>query len=252
MSDYNVVIREVDSAMDMLEAYSKEANDIRAHLLFDLSSILSAVDLKIEECRRHISEESYDSVEIDDTEDMSSVCLYQAQLGRLLEIRSACTSYGQDLVDDVNNLFSYAETLVSGGMQEMGRYISKLNLISDVNSNTLSQGAGRTGNVYVCVIDSACYPQTAEHIRTAQNIGFPSLLTIDRDNAAERRKASLENIRTSRIYDRDEYPCAMFREGGAGADVVYVDVSDNRGAGAYMRWQMQNMPDGSQVRIRVI
>ena len=47
MYDYNVVIREVDSAMDMLEAYSREVNDMRAHLLFDLSSVFAAVDLKI-------------------------------------------------------------------------------------------------------------------------------------------------------------------------------------------------------------
>ena len=57
MYDHNVVIREVDSAMDMLEAYSREANDMRAHLLFDLSSVFAAVDLKIEECERRISED---------------------------------------------------------------------------------------------------------------------------------------------------------------------------------------------------
>ena len=33
MSDYNVTVKNVDSAMDMLESYSKEANDVRAHIL---------------------------------------------------------------------------------------------------------------------------------------------------------------------------------------------------------------------------
>lgn len=40
MSDYNVTVKNVDSAMDMLESYSKEANDVRAHILFDMSSLL--------------------------------------------------------------------------------------------------------------------------------------------------------------------------------------------------------------------
>lgn len=252
MYDYNVVIREVDSAMDMLEAYSREANDMRAHLLFDLSSVFAAVDLKIEECERRIAEDSQYSGEMSGGDNTKNATLPEAQLERLLSIRAACSSYGQDLLEDVKDLFGHADMLVSGGLQEMGRYISKLNLLPEANPALPPRTAGRSGNVFVCVIDSARYPQTAEHIRTAQHIGLPSVLTIDRDNAAERRKASLEHVRTNRLYDRDEYPCAVFCEGGDGADVVYVAGSDNRGAGAYMRWQMQHMPDGSRVRIRVI
>ena len=83
-------------------------------------------------------------------------------------------------------------------------------------------------------------------------MNFSSVLTIGRDSAAERRRKSLKNVRTNSFFDRDEYPCAVFTEGGAGADVVYIEESDNRGAGSFMRWQMRNMPDGSSVRIRVI
>ncbi|OKZ69036.1 MAG: hypothetical protein BHV93_11435 [Clostridiales bacterium 52_15] len=85
-------------------------------------------------------------------------------------------------------------------------------------------------------MDSTLYPETAEHIRVAQDIGFPDILTLDRGGAAERRKASLAPIKASRIWDRDEYPCACF----------------NRGAGSYMGWQMRGLPDGAKVRVRVI
>lgn len=45
---------------------------------------------------------------------------------------------------------------------------------------------------------------------------------------------------------------ACFKEGGAGAHVMYVAGTDNRGAGSYMGWQMRGLPDGAKVRVRVI
>ena len=251
MSDYNVIIQEVDSAMDMIESYSKEANDIRAHILFDMSSLFDLVDRNIIECQREIDRCS-DNTE--DNNDSRRLYILLKRLDRLSAIRETCEGLGQELVDELKQLFICADTLSNDAVQEMGRYISKLNLVSGMpeDCSSLSISHGQSRPTYVCVIDSARYPQTAEHIRIAQNMGFPSVLTLDRENAADRRKASLEHIATSQIYDRDEYPCAVFSEEGSGADVVYVDGSDNRGAGAYMRWQMQGMPDGAQIRIRVI
>jgi hypothetical protein len=49
--------------------------------------------------------------------------------------------------------------------------------------------------------------------------------------------------------DLDEYPLAMFKEGGAGASVRAINLSDNRGAGSYIRWQTEGMPDGTKVLI---
>lgn len=45
---------------------------------------------------------------------------------------------------------------------------------------------------------------------------------------------------------------AVFREGGAGANVVHLEEKDNRGAGSLIGWQMRKIPDGARVRIRVI
>ena len=146
-----------------------------------------------------------------------------------------------------------SETHVSDALHRCGVYLKKLNRIAlspDPGSITVPNHGDAP--VFVCIVDSALYPETAEHIRVAQDIGFPDILTLDRGGAAERRKASLAPIKASRIWDRDEYPCACFKEGGAGAHVMYVAGTDNRGAGSYMGWQMRGLPDGVKVRVRVI
>lgn len=51
--------------------------------------------------------------------------------------------------------------------------------------------------------------------------------------------------------DLDEYPPAMFEEGGEGASVRPISPSDNRGAGASMGNQLRQYPDGTQVKIRI-
>ena len=146
-----------------------------------------------------------------------------------------------------------SETHVSDALHRCGVYLKKLNRIAlspDPGSITVSSRGNAP--VFVCIVDSTLYPETAEHIRVAQDIGFPDILTLDRGGAAERRKASLAPVKASRIWDRDEYPCACFKEGGAGAHVMYVAGTDNRGAGSYMGWQMRGLPDGAKVRVRVI
>jgi Deoxyribonuclease NucA/NucB len=114
-------------------------------------------------------------------------------------------------------------------------------------------------------VDSARYPETAQHIQEAQSgtiwrgdastqgASAPSVLTIDRDGAKANRAASLRGIapRGADGLDRDEYPPAMFSEGGAGASVKYIDSSDNRGAGSVMGSDLDGLPDGARVRIVV-
>ena len=258
MSDYNVVIREVDVAMDMLESIEKEVQDVRAHATFDVSSLIALVSQKIIDYRQEIEDYNNECVNRNDesvnyeNETDTQLCRLEEQLSKLLSIKSSCEGYGTELIEQLNDMCRGASELVDAGLCEMGRYISKLNRISGIEQSSSGNFSKDGCYTYVCVIDSSRYPQTAEHIRTAQNMGLPSVLTIDREKAADRRKASLEGVRMNKLYDRDEYPCAVFQEGGSGADVVYIEGSDNRGAGSHMRWQMNNMPDGSQVRIRVV
>ena len=83
-------------------------------------------------------------------------------------------------------------------------------------------------------LSSGRYPETTDHIADAIAAGQPSLLHIARDEEEANRAASLADYPPRSGFDRDEYSPAMSREGGAGADVRYIDPSDNRGAGATM------------------
>ena len=99
-------------------------------------------------------------------------------------------------------------------------------------------------------VPAARYPESAAHIADAQSAGYPSVLTINRPSARQQRVESLRGTPVREGADRDEYPPAMFLEGGRGASVRHIDPSDNRGAGACIGAQCSGLPDGSRVRIR--
>lgn len=83
-----------------------------------------------------------------------------------------------------------------------------------------------------------------QHAWDAWAKGQPVRLHIAREKADAHRSASLRGIPTKPGYDRDEYPPAMSREGGQGADVRYVRSAENRRTGNEMREQLQGYPDG--------
>ncbi len=100
------------------------------------------------------------------------------------------------------------------------------------------------------------YPESAANIDHAQRMGQPTVLTLDRAGATERRRESLQYIkrqpdRPIAGLDRDEYPPALTREGGFNANVRYVGAGDNRGSGKAIERQVRDLPDGSRVRILV-
>lgn len=92
------------------------------------------------------------------------------------------------------------------------------------------------------------YPETAAHIREAIAHGESDTCTIDRTHIGDHRKESLKGIPTKKGKDRDEWPMALCREGGKGADVKYVRPADNRGAGAWIRNKLKKYRDGTRVR----
>jgi len=99
----------------------------------------------------------------------------------------------------------------------------------------------------VVTVSQAKSPQSALHIIDAQAAGHPYILTIDRMGAKKRRAASLRGIPTRRGEDRDEYPPAVFAEGGEGASVRYIPANDNRSAGAQIGNQLKSRPDGCNI-----
>ncbi|MEV7098153.1 NucA/NucB deoxyribonuclease domain-containing protein [Amycolatopsis sp. NPDC051045] len=73
-----------------------------------------------------------------------------------------------------------------------------------------------------------------------------------------RRKASLRSVRRKLFKDRDEWPRAVFKEGGKGASVRHIGRSDNRGSGAALGNQLRGnkagdyrIDDGTRIRVFV-
>jgi hypothetical protein len=96
-------------------------------------------------------------------------------------------------------------------------------------------------------LPTARYPHVLEHARRAIRRGYPAVMVIHREGAAERRRRLLAHIPTRRGFDRDEYPAD---EGRAvvRADVAYVPSAENRGAGAVMGEQLRGLCDGTRFR----
>lgn len=89
--------------------------------------------------------------------------------------------------------------------------------------------------------------QTAEHWEDAQKAGKPRLLTVSRRAAQPRRIEALRGLTKQPPMDLNEYPPAMFQEGGAGASVRAVDRESNRGLGGYLRNICRDLPEGAVV-----
>lgn len=113
-----------------------------------------------------------------------------------------------------------------------------------------------TGKPRDVLVSRSRYPESAAHIDHAQRMGQPTVLTLDRAGATERRQASLQHIkrrsdRSITGLDRDEYPPAMTKQGGSNANVRFIGAGDNRGAGKAMERQVSDLPDGSRIRVLV-
>lgn len=99
----------------------------------------------------------------------------------------------------------------------------------------------------VVVISKSRSPEAAQHIVDAQAAGHPSNLTLSRAGRNARRRAALSGIPTIPGLDRDEYPPAVFAEGGAGSSVRHIPIADNRSAGGQMSAQLRKVPDRCKI-----
>jgi filamentous hemagglutinin len=77
------------------------------------------------------------------------------------------------------------------------------------------------------------------------------VLTIDRAGAAANRQASTGALDKVAGKHLDEYPPAMFREGGAGASVRPINPRDNMSGGACIGNACRGLPDGTRVQIKI-
>lgn len=106
-------------------------------------------------------------------------------------------------------------------------------------------------NVKDISIPAGAYPDAEKHKADAEKAGQPTILTIDRSGAKARRRAAQKGHQKVQGKDLDEWPPAMFKEGGAGASVRPIDPHDNRGSGACIGGQCRGLADGSKVKITV-
>jgi RHS repeat-associated protein len=109
--------------------------------------------------------------------------------------------------------------------------------------------AGRAGRTVI--VSRRAHPEAAAHIERAQAAGHPRTLTVDRASASSNRTEAMRGQPRRAGTDRDEYPPAMFREGGRGSSVENIRASDNRGAGASIGRQCRNVRNGQRVTIVV-
>lgn len=252
MSDVNVIITAVDKGMDIMDGYEREVEDLRAHVAFDIHSVIAAVEHEKSFVEQKIDDASYSTYEDSDNDSSEDInCLYRKK-ERYEGLQYQSSTRGSELEAEWVGLCKQTIDLVEDSKRVMADYIRKLNRINYSGGLTGFSRGGHEPEYYVVIVDSRKYPQTAEHIRMAQTMGFPEFVTLGRADAAERRKASLADVKASQIYDRDEWPMAVFEEGGQGANIVYIEGRDNRGAGSSIGWQMRGFPDGSRVRVRVI
>ena len=101
-------------------------------------------------------------------------------------------------------------------------------------------------------IRSSMSPHAAQHILDAQRAGYPSTLTYEPLGAQARGRAAVRGTPTLKSMDRDEYPPKTVLEGGAGASIRHIPLGDNRSAGGQMASQLDDVPPGCKITIKVI
>ena len=93
-------------------------------------------------------------------------------------------------------------------------------------------------------------PHAFKHARDAMKGGSEEY-TVDRPGTKGRRREALRGTSPQAGTDRDEWPPAVFKEGGAGASIRRIDPSDNRRAGGLIRDAIKDVPDGGKIRITI-
>lgn len=114
--------------------------------------------------------------------------------------------------------------------------------------------SGRSGGVEVpteITLSRQVHGEAAQHAADAIAGGKPDVLTIDRSGAPANRQASIGALNKVPGKHLDEYPPAMFKEGGAGASVRAINPRDNMSAGACIGNACRGLPDGARIRIKV-
>lgn len=234
MSQVQALLTATDQAMDALTAYQRELEDVRAHLAFVLRSLDQAVQRALWSAGQRLSA-------LEGSENDDALRLVARRIEALGALQMELAARLPDLEQQLAVLYDRCREGSASALRHTAEYARKL--------NALPRPAN--GPPRVVVVDARRHPASAQHITAAVNMGAPEMVTLDRSTVRSNRTGNLRHKPPRREYDRDEYPCAVFRE-GAGADVAYIPRGDNRGSGASIRHQLRGVPNGARVRVRVI
>lgn len=234
MSQVQALLTATDQALDALTAYQRELEDVRAHLAFVLRSLDQAVQRALWAAGQRLSV-------LEGSENDDALRLVARRIEALGALQMELTARLPDLEQQLAVLYGRCREGSASALRHTAEYARKL--------NALPRPAN--GPPRVVVVDARRHPASAQHITAAVNMGAPETVTLDRSTVRSNRTGNLRHKPSRREYDRDEYPCAVFRE-GAGADVAYIPRGDNRGSGSSIRHQLRGVPNGARVRVRVI
>lgn len=234
MSQVQALLTATDQALDALTAYQRELEDVRAHLAFVLRSLDQAVQRALWAAGQRLSV-------LEGSENDDALRLVARRIEALGALQMELAARLPDLEQQLAVLYGRCREGSASALRHTAEYARKL--------NALPRPAN--GPPRVVVVDARRHPASAQHITAAVNMGAPETVTLDRSTVRSNRTGNLRHKPPRREYDRDEYPCAVFRE-GAGADVAYIPRGDNRGSGASIRHQLRGVPNGARVRVRVI
>ena len=234
MSQVQALLTATDQALDAVTAYQRELEDVRAHLAFVLRSLDQAVQRALWAAGQRLSV-------LEGSENDDALRLIARRIEALSALQMELTARLPDLEQQLAVLYGRCREGSASALRHTAEYARKL--------NALPRPAN--GPPRVVVVDARRHPASAQHITAAVNMGAPETVTLDRSTVRSNRTGNLRHKPPRREYDRDEYPCAVFRE-GAGADVAYIPRGDNRGSGSSIRHQLRGVPNGARVRVRVI
>lgn len=234
MSQVQALLTATDQALDALTAYQRELEDVRAHLAFVLRSLDQAVQRALWAAGQRLSA-------LEGSENDDALRLVARRIEALGALQMELAARLPDLEQQLAVLYDRCREGSASALRHTAEYARKL--------NALPRPAN--GPPRVVVVDARRHPASAQHITAAVNMGAPETVTLDRSTVRSNRTGNLRHKPPRREYDRDEYPCAVFRE-GAGADVTYIPRGDNRGSGSSICHQLRGVPNGARVRVRVI
>lgn len=125
-------------------------------------------------------------------------------------------------------------------------------LVSRITQGTIEKAVSNEVRVGAEIaLSRSAQGEAAQHAADAIAAGHPDVLTIDRLGAAANRGDSIGGMAKVPGKHLDEYPPAMFAEGGKGASVRAINPRDNMSAGACIGNACRGLPDGTTVRIKV-